>query len=214
MSDAQPWISDATDPEAKQHASATLRNREAITAVLRDILPKSGTVLEIASGSGEHIVHFAQAFPKLEWQPSDPDPECLRSIAAWIADSGLENIRSPLALDAAAPDWPVKKANAILCINMIHISSWLATEGLMAGAGRALIEGTPLCLYGPFRRADVATASSNEEFDRSLKSRNGDWGLRQLEEVVTEAKKSGLALEDVIDMPANNCSVIFRRNGV
>lgn len=214
MSDSTPWIADEAGPEAKKYAPATLRNRDAIIKILREILPPTGRVLEIASGSGEHIVAFAQAFPHLEWQPSDPDPESRRSIAAWAAESGLENIRSPLALDAAAPGWPVAKADAILCINMIHISPWLATEGLMAGAGMVLIEGAPLCLYGPFRRADIATASSNEEFDRSLKSRNGDWGLRQLEEVVTEAKKSGLVLEDVIDMPANNCSVIFRRKGV
>lgn len=191
---------------------ATLRNRDVILEVLRGVLPASGLILEIASGSGEHVVHFANALPGLTFQPSDPDETALRSIAAWIAESGLNNIRPPLLLDATQDDWPVATADAILCINMIHISPWRATEGLLRGCARILRPGSPLYLYGPYRQKDVETAPSNEAFDTSLKSRNAEWGLRNLEDVAALARASGFSEPQVTPMPANNLSVVFRRN--
>ncbi|WP_225767550.1 DUF938 domain-containing protein [Inquilinus sp. Marseille-Q2685] len=195
----------------RQYAPAAARNRDPILAVLRGVLPRTGTVLEIASGSGEHIVHFAAAIPDLVFQPSDPNPEARRSIAAWTADSGLANLRPPLALDAAAASWPVTTADAVLCINMIHISPWAATEGLMRGAASILPPGAALYLYGPYRRAGVATAPSNEAFDRDLRQRNTDWGLRELEAVAELAAATGFSGPEVAEMPANNLSVVFRR---
>ena len=198
-----------TDP--RQHAPAAARNRDPILAVLRDVLPWTGTVLEIASGSGEHILHFAAGLPGLTFQPSDPNPAARQSIAAWAAESGLANLRPPLALDAAAPPWPIAAADAVLCINMIHISPWAATEGLMRGAAAILPPGAPLYLYGPYRRAGVPTAPSNAEFDRSLRDRNPDWGLRDLEAVAALAATAGFTPPAVTEMPANNLSVVFRR---
>ncbi len=190
---------------------ATQRNRDVILDVLRGVLPSSGIVLEIASGSGEHIVHFANALVALTFQPSDPDETALRSIAGWVADSGATNIRPPVMLDASADIWPVASADAILCINMIHISPWLASEGLMRGAARILKSGAPLYLYGPYRLTGVVTAPSNEAFDASLKSRNAEWGLRELEEVSALAREVGFSAPLVTRMPANNLSVVFRR---
>ena len=200
-----------TDPDVKRHAPATLRNRAAIVEVLADILPAQGRVLEIASGSGEHIVHFAAQFPNLEWQPSDPDPAALASIVAWTAESGLTNIAPPIAIDARSEDWPIQSVDAIICINMIHISPWSATMGLFVAAGRRLPPGAPLYVYGPFRRADVATAPSNEAFDESLRSRNSEWGVRKLEAVEQLAAASGLVREAIVEMPANNLSAIWRK---
>lgn len=192
-------------------APAALRNRDAIAAVLREVLPPSGLILEVASGTGEHALHFARLFPRLVWQPSDPDPEARASISAWSAEAGLANLREPLALDAAADAWPVEQADGLLCINMVHISPWQATEGLMRGAKRVLEAGAPLVLYGPYRRSDVPTAPSNEAFDRSLRERNPQWGLRELARVAAEATKNGLELKQVADMPANNVTLVFRR---
>ncbi len=194
----------------RRHAPATLRNRDAIVAVLEGVLPERGTVLEIASGSGEHVVHFAAAFPALDWQPSDPDPDALRSIAAWTGEADLANVAPPVTLDASADAWPVAKADAVLCINMVHISPWTATLGLLRGAGRLLPEGGPLYLYGPYLRAGVETAPSNLAFDRSLKARDPAWGLRDLADVEAAAAREGLALESIVEMPANNLSLIFR----
>lgn len=191
------------------HAPATLRNRDPILAVLREALPGSGLVLEVASGTGEHVRHFAEALPALSFQPSDPDAAARASIAAWCA--GLPNVLPPLALDAAATDWPIARAEALLCINMVHISPWAATLGLFAGAARLLPEGGPLYLYGPYRRADVPTAPSNEAFDESLKARNPAWGLRRLEDVHAVADAAGFAFDRLVEMPANNLSVLFRR---
>ncbi len=154
-----PWMPSDGGEGDKRHAPATLRNRDAIAAVLGDWLPASGTVLEVASGSGEHAVHFAAAFPKLDWQPSDPDPSALASIAAWSAEAGLPNIAAPLHLDASAPDWPLGHADALLCINMVHISPWAATLGLFAGAARLLGPGAPLILYGPACAAAIPTGA-------------------------------------------------------
>ncbi|TSD89770.1 DUF938 domain-containing protein [Mycobacterium sp. KBS0706] len=195
----------------RQQAPAAARNRDPILAVLRGVLPRTGTVLEIASGSGEHVLHFARALPELVFQPSDPNPEARQSIAAWAAESGLANLRPPLALDAASPPWPVTTADAVLCINMIHISPWAATEGLMRGAAAILPPGAPLYLYGPYRRAGVPTAPSNEAFDRDLRGRDPSWGLRELEAVTNLADAAGFSGPAVTEMPANNLSIVFRR---
>jgi hypothetical protein len=195
----------------KRFSPAAERNREPIAGVLREVLPAQGTVLEVASGTGEHIVHFAHAFPTLKWQPSDPDPEAVTSIEAWAADGGAANLLPPVYLDAASATWPVDATDAILCINMVHISPWGATEGLMRGAARLLPSGAPLILYGPYRREGVATASSNEAFDASLKSRNPAWGLRDLGAVAGEAEALGLGFERIYEMPANNLTLVFRR---
>ena len=193
----------------KRHAPATERNRDAIAAVLRDVLPAHGLVLEVASGTGEHAVHFARLFPTLQWQPSDPDPDALNSIEAWAADAGLPNLRPPVELDAAGT-WPIAGADAVMSINMVHISPWRATLGLIAGAARVLPPGGPLILYGPYRRRGLPTAPSNEEFDLSLKARNPEWGLRVLEDVCAAAEAYGLTLDGVRSMPANNVTAVLR----
>ena len=210
MTGPQPFSLGA-GAEAKRHAPATARNRDAILAILQDALPTSGLVLEIASGTGEHIVDFAGHFPALTWQPSDYDRLGLASIAAWSAEAGHPNLRQPVQLDASADDWPIDQADAILCINMVHISPWAATQGLMAGAGRIVPPGGLLYLYGPYLRDGVDTAPSNLAFDANLKAQNPEWGLRDLGAVVDLAANHGLHLEQVIDMPANNLSLIFRR---
>lgn len=192
-------------------APAVARNRDAILAVLREILPDRGTVLEIASGSGEHAVHVAAALPGLDWLPSDPEPAARRSIAAHALRAGLANIQPPLALDAAAAAWPVARVDGIVCINMIHIAPWAATEGLMAGAGHVLSAGGVLFLYGPFREADRPFAESNAAFDASLRARDPAWGVRDLDAVAAEAARHGLSLVRRVAMPANNLSLIFRR---
>ncbi|MHB2205884.1 DUF938 domain-containing protein [Methylobacterium sp. CM6257] len=194
-------------------APAVARNRDAILDVLRGVLPRSGTVLEIASGSGEHAVHVASALPGLTWLPSDPDPTARRSVAAHTARSKATNILPPLDLDAAAAQWPVTRAAAIVCINMIHIAPWSATQGLMAGAERTLTEGGVLFLYGPFREGGRHTAPSNAIFDESLRDRDPQWGVRDLESVSAEAAKHGLALSRRVAMPANNLSLIYLRVG-
>jgi hypothetical protein len=195
-------------PEAR-HAPATARNRDAILAVLRDALPQRGTVLEIAAGTGEHAAFFAAAFPHLIWQPTDPNDEARSSIAAHATLARLNNLRPPLALDTAAPEWPVTTADAILCINMIHIAPWSAAEGLMAGAGR--LKPEVLFLYGPFRENGTHTAPSNEAFDGWLKAQDPAYGVRDLEDVTALAARNGFALERRIGMPANNLSLVFRR---
>jgi len=197
--------------DARRSAPHVARNAGPITEVLHRILPARGLVLEIASGSGEHALHFAREFPKLLFQPSDPEPAALRSIEAWRAEAGLFNLLPAVALDARAAEWPVAAADAILCINMVHISLWSATQGLMRGAGRLLAQSAPLYLYGAYRQAGVETAPSNEAFDESLRARDPAWGVRDLEEVVAEAEKNGLRLEEAVPMPANNLSVVFRR---
>lgn len=195
----------------KLRSPATARNRDPIAAVLREVLPRRGLVLEVASGAGEHVIHFAEDFPELVWQPSDPDADARFSIEAYVADAGLSNLREPLVLDAAGDSWPVDRADAVLCINMVHISPWAATEGLMLGAARVLGAGAPLVLYGPYRRAGVTTAPSNEAFDQSLKARNPEWGLRTVEAVEAVALLRGFALERLVEMPANNLTLVFRK---
>ena len=186
------------------------RNREPILAVLRRVLPAQGLVLEVASGSGEHAVYFAQHLPTLMWQPSDPNAEALASIAAHRAAAGVPNVLEPLHLDVTAESWTVERAEAIVCNNMIHISPWAATEGLFAGAGRVLSEAGVLYLYGPYRIEGRHTAPSNQAFDESLRAQNPLWGVRDLAEVSALAGRHGLVLAETVAMPANNLSVIFR----
>lgn len=195
----------------KRHAPAALRNRDAIASVLADWLPARGLVLEIASGSGEHITHFAAQFPALNWQPSDPDMAALASIRAWSADTGLTNVAEPLPLDAAMGNWPLDRADALLCINMVHISPWAATLGLFAGAARLLSRDAPLILYGPYIEGDVPTAPSNAAFDADLRARNPDWGLRMRDAVTGAAQHAGFAFAERRAMPANNLMLLFRR---
>lgn len=211
---SKPWTpgpewTQADDP--RLFAPATQRNRDAILDVLRGILPRQGLVLEIASGSGEHAIHFAQALPCLVFQPSDPSPEALTSIAAWTQSSGAVNVRPPLLLDAMAETWPREAAEAILCINMIHIAPWAATKGLIRHAGRLLTSGAPLILYGPYRRAGRPLEPGNAAFDASLRERDTAWGLRELDEVAALAAEAGFDEPEVIEMPANNLSVVFRK---
>jgi len=197
-------------PDPRRQAPATERNRDPILSVLREVLPLSGRVLEVAGGTGEHAVHFAAALPDLLWQPSDPDPQARASIAAWRADAGLSNLLEPIALDAAA-DWPDMGAEAVVCINMIHISPWAATEGLMAGAAKVLGSGHPLVLYGPYRRGERMLEPGNAAFDEDLKRRDPDWGLRSVEDVRACALDHGLAFDQLVEMPANNLMLVFRK---
>lgn len=196
--------------EAKRIAPAAARNVGPIEDVLAQWLPRCGTILEVASGTGEHALAFARRFPDLDWQPSDPDPDALVSIAAWGSNAPA-NWRTPLRLDAAARDWPVAAADAVLNINMVHISPWAAALGLLDGAARLLAPGAPLILYGPWIEPKVETAPSNLAFDDSLHSRNPGWGLRRSDEFAAEAQARGLVLDGRIAMPANNLMLRFVR---
>lgn len=191
-------------------APAVARNTLPIAEVLDGWLPAHGVVLEIASGTGEHALAFARRFAELEWQPSDPDPLALASIEAWRR-SGPPNLRSPLAIDAASSDWPLRHADALLCINMVHISPWTSALGLLDGAARLLDAGAPLILYGPWIVAGMETAASNLAFDADLKRRDPSWGLRSLTEFQAEAEARALKLVEMRPMPANNVMLLFRR---
>lgn len=208
MSGPQPFVFEA-GAEVKRHAPATERNRDVIAQTLACVLPTEGLVLEVASGTGEHVVHFAKMFPALTWQPSDPDPIALASINAWRADSNVPNVRPAMLLDASA-DWPIAQADAVVCINMTHISPWAATVGLLRNAARLLPQSAVLFIYGPYNQRDVPLADSNAAFDAALRQQNALWGLRFVEDIAAEANVSGLHLDSVIDMPANNLSLIFR----
>jgi hypothetical protein len=196
---------------AKRHAPATERNREPIAAVLAEESPETGRVLEIAAGTGEHAVFFAGRFPALEWLPSDPSPEAIASIAAWREEYGGDNLAEPVLLDAALRDWPVERADAIVCINMVHIAPWDASTGLFDGAARLLEKGAPLVLYGPYFEEGVEPAPSNLEFDLSLKARDRRWGIRDLAEIDRLAARSGFARTARHEMPANNLTLVYRR---
>ena len=209
MADPTPWIVAEDTGDVRKHAPATLRNREAIAGVLMDVLPVAGLVLEIASGSGEHVAHFARELCGHDWQPSDPEPTALASIASWT--HGLRNVRPPIRIDAADADWGIAHADAVLCINMAHISPWSASVGLMAGAGRILEKDSPLVIYGPFRRHGIPTAPSNEAFDESLRSRDPAWGLRYVDDMTRAAVAYGLTFARLIEMPANNLVLVYRR---
>jgi SAM-dependent methyltransferase len=196
----------------KKSAPAALRNREAIADVLAEELPPNGTVLEIASGTGEHAAFFATRFPHLQWQPTDPDPEALASIEAWRGEADLPNLRAPVALDAASREWPIEGADAMLCINMIHISPWEASEGLFAGAARLLPSGGKLLLYGPYLEDDIETVQSNLDFDGWLKARDPRFGLRNIADVDALAARNGLSRSRRAEMPANNLVLAYRKD--
>jgi hypothetical protein len=195
----------------RQHAPATARNRDFIVNVLRDVLPMKGMILEIASGSGEHAVHFAKSFPNLVFQPSDPAPGALLSIAAWVNAAQVANVRAPVVLDAAQSPWPIDSADGVICINMVHIAPWEATLGLLRGAAAILPPASPLYLYGPYKREGFTTAPSNQAFDQSLRDRNEAWGLRDIGAVTETALSFGFSAPVITEMPANNLSVVFRR---
>jgi SAM-dependent methyltransferase len=198
-------------PDPRIYRPHVVRNRDPILDVLRRVLPTTGTVLEVAAGSGEHAAYFAKALPALSWQPTDPEAEALASIAAHRLAAGAPNLLAPLQLDVTADDWPVERADAVMCNNMIHIAPWAACEGLIAGAARVLPAGGVLYLYGPYKIGGRHTAPSNQEFHLSLRERNPLWGIRDLADVVALAVRHGLALAETVPMPANNLSVIFRR---
>jgi cyclopropane fatty-acyl-phospholipid synthase-like methyltransferase len=191
-------------------AAPAERNRDAILAELKRVLPNSGLVLEIASGTGQHVIHFANALPRLTWQPSDADAAFRRSVEAWIAKETPANVRAPVDLDVLRQPWPIARADAVLCINMIHVSPWAATQALLDGAKAVLPRDGVLFLYGPYRRFGRHTAASNEAFDMQLQASNPEWGLRDLETVLEVAKEAGFSSVGVVDMPANNFSVVLR----
>ena len=192
-------------------APAAARNREPILRVLRDVLPRSGLVLEIGGGTGEHAVWFSRALESLTWQPTDHDPEALTSIDAWRDLMGPPNLLPPLLLDASAQAWPVAEADAVIAINVIHIAPWTVTLGLLAGAARVLPSGGLLFLYGPFREAGVHTGAGNAAFDAELRARDSLLGIRDLDEIAALAAQHGFNAPERIAMPANNLSVVFRR---
>ncbi|KAE8755745.1 DUF938 domain-containing protein [Paraburkholderia madseniana] len=204
-------------PALRQHSPSAERNREPILAVLREVLPATGRVLEIASGTGQHAICFAGALPGLDWQPSDIDADARASIAAWVAHAGLANVRAPLALDVHQPEWGAQtldkldQFDAVVCINMIHISPWSATEALFAGASRRLVDGGVLYLYGPYKLGGAQTSPSNDAFDQQLRSRDPAWGVRDMEAVVALGASVGLVCDEPIAMPANNFSLVFRK---
>ena len=201
-----------TDQDQRRFAPSAARNRGPILDVLQRHLPQRGTVLEVASGSGEHIVHFAGASGSdLVFQPSDPDTDARASIDAWVTSLGLRNVLPALPLDAASAPWPIARADAVFCINMIHIAPWAAAVGLVRGAARVLSAGGVLYLYGPYRRGGEHTASSNAAFDADLRARNAAWGVRDLEDVAALARDNGFSAPAIEAMPANNLSLVFWR---
>jgi SAM-dependent methyltransferase len=199
-------------PDGRLVVSSAERNRGPILKVLERVLPKTGLVLEIASGTGQHVVHFAQALKGLSWQPTDMDAGCRRSISGWLATAELANVRQPLDLDVRALPWRVPTLDAIVCLNLIHIAPWSVATALFAGAGLALRETGLLYLYGPYSVQGRHTAPSNAAFDSALRAENPEWGLRDLKEVESLAKDQGFDLAETIEMPANNFSVLFRKH--
>jgi SAM-dependent methyltransferase len=197
---------------AKQESPSAARNRQPVLEVLQRVLPPRGLVLEIASGSGEHAVWFARALPGITWQPSDVDDAALISIEAWRVEAGLANLRAPIVLDVTAA-WPahVGAVDAIVCLNMIHIAPWAASEALFAGAARALVAGAPLVTYGPYRFSGAFTAASNEDFDRSLRARDPRWGIRDVDDLDRLAATAGFRREETLALPANNHALVWRR---
>jgi SAM-dependent methyltransferase len=195
----------------KEHAPATIKNRDPILDVLKHILPESGLVLEVASGSGEHAAYFARRLQGLTWQPSAPNPESRASISSWAKEIPGNNLLTPVNLDVLANPWPVPLADAIVCINLLHISPWAVTKSLMAGAARTLRPGGILYLYGPFKIDGKHTSISNQAFHETLTNRDPEWGVRDLAKVTFEAKTQGLKHIQRIQMPANNQSIIFER---
>ena len=192
-------------------APAAERNKGPILEVLQRVLPPRGLVLEIGSGTGQHVVHFAKALSQLSWQPSDPDTENRQSIALWSRIEALGNVRAPLALDVRERPWPIDAADAIVCINVVHVSPWAATLALFDGVREVLPPEGVLFLYGPYRRGGRHTAPSNEKFDADLRAHNPEWGLRDVDELAEIADRAGFALAEIVDMPANNFSLVFRK---
>jgi hypothetical protein len=205
------WRIGETLSDGRCRAASAERNRDPILAVLERVLPERGLVLEIGSGTGQHIVHFARALPKLVWQPSDVEAGLRRSVSAWIAQERLPNVNEPVPLDVHQSEWPVTEAEAIVCINVLHVAPWATTPALFAGAARVLTNGCLLYLYGPYRRGGCHTAPSNERFDAELRAFDPEWGVRDLDDVQRAASSAGFALCEVTDMPANNLSVVFRK---
>ena len=201
-------------PPGGLHAAATDRNRTPILDVLRRVLPPVGLVLEIASGTGQHVVFFARALPALQWQPSDRSPAHLESIRAWTAAAQAGNIAAPLSLDVEQGRWPIGQVDAVVNINMIHIAPWSAAKALFTGAARVLAPAGLLFLYGPFRRDGQHTAESNQRFDERLRAEDPRWGVRDLGEVQELASAAGFQSPEIIAMPANNLSLVFRRDAV
>ncbi|SDM18319.1 Protein of unknown function [Franzmannia pantelleriensis] len=204
----------APGPDRRLSSPAAARNREPILKVLRDWLPIQGRVLEVASGSGEHALHFATAMPNLRWQPSDPSPSARASIEAWRVEQGPANLLAPLALNVEQRPWPVPDFDVLLAINLLHISPWAVSEALFAEAGARLPDGGILYLYGPFMRDGEHSAASNAAFDADLRQRDPEWGIRELETVLTLAERHGLGVVAVEEMPANNLSVVLRAEAV
>jgi hypothetical protein len=200
------------EEDLRLHAPAALRNRELIVDVLQDYLPPQGLLLEIASGSGQHCVRFGERLPRHVIQPSDPSPQARASIDAWVTSSGVANVKPALNIDASWPDWPIDRADAVLCINMIHISPWRATTGLFAGAAKHLLPGGLLYTYGPYMQGGVHMSESNAVFDADLRRENAEWGLRSIEALSELARNCGFAAPQIRQMPANNLSLIFKRS--
>lgn len=193
-------------------SQAADRNKHAIVDVLQDVLPSSGTVLEIASGSGQHIVHFAQAMTQLDWQPSDPQPVNRQSIRSHSDDAELSNVAAPLDIDVTQMPWPIVEVEAIVCINMLHIAPWQAAIALFQGAAEVLARNSALVTYGPYRRGGQFTSGGDESFDASLRSQNVDWGIRNVEDLTALASEHQFTLTNTIAMPANNFTLLFSRS--
>jgi SAM-dependent methyltransferase len=197
---------------AKGFAPAAERNRQPILGVLVRVLPSAGLVLEVGSGTGQHALFFSERLPHLRWQPTDASSEALQSIGAWVDEAARENLLPPLELDVRWRDWPITTADALLCINVIHISPWETTEALFRGAGELLIAGSHLITYGPYRLHGDHTAPSNAAFDASLRSRNARWGVRDIDELTELGGRTGFSLQERVDMPANNMTLVWTRN--
>lgn len=211
---APPRVGQRSD-DGRYFAPATERNTKPILGVLKEVLPARSDVLEIGSGTGQHVAAFAKAFPGINWQPSEPSPGGRNSIVAWVAEAGVANVDLPLDLETVRPQWFSEMGNrrfdAILCINMIHIAPWPATEGLFEGASALLTDRGIVYLYGPFKRNGSHTAPSNAAFDARLREENPAWGIRDTDEVAKTAETHGLVLDQIREMPVNNLSLIFRK---
>lgn len=210
-SNSDAWQIGKDIGEGRCLAGAAERNKGPILEVLAQALPARGLVLEIGSGTGQHVTHFARAFPQLLWQPSDVDAEMHRSVSAWIHQERLTNVREPISLDVTKAPWPIAAADAIVCINVLHVAPWSTTQALFNGARELLKRGAPLFLYGPYRREGRHTASSNERFDAELRAFDPEWGVRDVESVTEVATLAGFVRSELVDMPANNLSLVFRR---
>lgn len=200
--------------DARETAPSPERNKQPILEVLARVLPPRGLVLEVGSGTGQHVAHFARALPGLVFQPSEMDPERHASIEAWVAADRLSNVRPPLAIDVTDHPWPLSAADAVVCINVIHIAPWEATLALLTGAGAILPAGGVLVTYGPYRRGGAHTSAGNEAFDASLRARNPLWGVRDIDTVADAARGEGLLLQEVVPMPANNFTLVWRKSGL